>query len=533
MRLAFGNCDLDLERRELRRDGAVVHTRAKVFEILSYFVANPDRMLSRDELLSHGWPGLTVSDATLSSCIRSVRDAIGDNGVNPRFIKTLRGQGFRFLAEVTSEDSVESDASPGNTNNAGTGYTAYARDDSLSIAVLPFANLNNDPKLDYLADGLAEDVTTALSRFKAFTVIAQSSSFQYREAVNDYKKTGTELQADYILEGSVRCDENTFRATAQLIHAPTTKYLWAANYDGKIAKLFALQDEITRKIATNIKPEIDLAEIRRASSGLNVDDLQAQEMAWRARAFMDRARLEADISLYDDGIELAKQAAARDPRCRQAWWTIAVASHNLAFGRQREDTEALLKQARDAAEKLRGLDRNDHSAYLVLGWVNFIERNFERALTNLKHAYELNPNCTMTLMQLGVILTSLGKAKYGYAHLRQAMRLSPRDLWLGFMFAAQGFTCYALGRYEEGIAFIHRAIEREPQAPANHVILAACLAEIGDLDGAGAAIRKQRHISEGYFIEYLDGKRLPFKDPVLAARYTSALRRAAAAAAES
>jgi Flp pilus assembly protein TadD len=167
---------------------------------------------------------------------------------------------------------------------------------------------------------------------------------------------------------------------------------------------------------------------------------------------------------------------------------------------------------------------------MLLGWISFIERDFERGLTNLSHAHELNPNCTMTLMQLGVLLTSLGRAKAGDTHLRQAIRLSPRDLWLGFMFAALGFTCYALESYEEGIDFLRRAIEREPQAPANHVILAASLVEIGDLDGAGAAIRAQRHISENYFLEYLDGKRLPYQDPKTAERYAAALRRAAQAA---
>ncbi len=525
MRLAFGNCVLDLERRELYRDSAVVHTRAKVFDILNYFVVNRDRVLSRDELLAHGWPHLTVSDATLSSCILSVRRAIGDDVRNPRFIKTLRGQGFRFIAEVMAHDASGQET-PGDALEA----LVSSRDDGLSIAVLPFANLNNDPKLDYLADGLAEDVTTALSRFKAFTVIAWNSSFHYRGLDNDPKKIAAELQADYILEGSVRCDDDIFRTTARLIHAPTTKYLWAANYDGEIDKLFELQDDITQKIATNIKPEIDLAEIRRASSVPHISDLQAQELAWRARALMDRARTEADLTLYDEGIKLAQEATARDPRCRQAWWTIAVASHNLAFGRQREDTKALLEQAREAAEKLRGLDRNDHSAYMALGWICFIERDFKRALTNLNHAYELNPNCTMTLMQLGVVQTSLGDAESGYAHISRAIRLSPRDLWLGFMFAAQGFACYALGKYEDGIECTHRAIEREPQAPANHVILAACQVEIGDLDGAGKAIRAQRHISEDYFLEYLDGKRLPYKDPKIAKQYTSALRRASNAA---
>jgi TolB-like protein len=531
--LSFGDYVLDLGRRELSRDGAITHTRPKVFDILCYLVANRDRVLSRDELLTHGWPGLTVSDATLSSCIRSVRQAIGDDGSNPKFIKTLRGQGFRFIADVAVQNEPDDGSAPSNAKENEAVESGvqpiHARENSLAIAVLPFANLNNDPTMDYLSEGLAEDITTELSRFKAFTVIARNSSFHYRDLINDIPKIAAELRVDYILEGSVRCDDDVFRATAQLIHAPTTKQLWAENYDGEIGQLFALQDEISQKIATNIKPEIDMAEIRRASTP-HSGDLRAQEMAWRARALMDKARMEASPTLYDQAIELAEDAAAQDPRCRQAWWTISVASHNLAFGRHHGDTKALLKRSREAAEKLRALDRNDHSAYLALGWIGFIERDFESGLANLSHAHELNPNCTMTLMQLGVLLTALGKADIGYEHLCRAVRLSPRDLWLGFMFAAQGFACYALERYQDGIEYMRRAIQREPQAPANHVILAACLVEIGDLEEAGAAIRAQRGISEDYFLEYLEGKRLPYQVPEIATRYAAALRRAADAA---
>ena len=464
MLLAFDECVLDVDRRELHRNGALVHVRTKVFDVLDYLIANRDRVLSRDELLTQVWPGLNVSDGNLSATIRSVRLAIGDDGSDPRLIKTLRGKGFRFVAEVTRQDAS------GRIEISGGTTAAHARDDTLSIAVLPFTNLNNDPTLDYLADGLADDITTALARFKAFTVISQRTSFQFHGPVNDIGQIGTILQVDYILEGRVRCDADVFHATAQLTHAPTTRHLWAENFDGRIDELFALRDGITQKIATNIKPEIDSAEIQQASVPRG-GDLRAQEMAWRARALMDRARLEADFTLYDQCIQLAEAAAAQDPRCRQAWWTISVASYNLAFGRQHGNTNAHLVRARVAAEKLRTLDRNDHSAYMALGWISFIERDFERALTNLNHAYELNPNCTMTLMQLAVVLTSLGKAETGYAHVSRAIRLSPRDLWLGFMFGAQAFACFALEKFEEGIESMRRAIEREPQAPANHVIL--------------------------------------------------------------
>ena len=531
MHYAFGDCDLDLERRELRRGGALAHTRTKVFNVLVFLLENRDRVITRDELLNHSWPGLTVSDATLSSCILSVRRAIGDDGRDPKLIKTLRGQGFRFIGDVAtdehSEDAPLTTANDVSEHDAQTARPAHARENSLSIAVLPLANLNNDPKLDFLGEGLAEDITTKLSRFKAFTVIARNSSFLYRGSDDKISEIAAELRVDYVLEGSVRCDDNHFRATSQLIFAPTAKQLWAETFDGPIDQLFALQDEISQKIAMSIKPEVDLAEIRRAS-GPHHSDLRAQEIAWRARAFLDRARLEGKPALYREGMELAETAAAQDPQCRQAWWTISVANILVAFARQGDEAQTALLRAREAAEKLRMLDRNDHTAYMALGWIHYIERDISRALTNLDHAHSLNANCTMTLMFLGVVNTAAGDAKSGFEHLRQAVRLSPRDLWLGFMRAAQGLACFALERFEDGVYFAQQAIEREPYAPANHTILAACLAETGDLVGASAAIHAQRKINNTFLQEYLDGNRVPYQAPEIAARYINALRRAAA-----
>lgn len=522
MHLAFGDCILDLDRRELRRNGETVHTRAKVFDILCYLIANRDRVLHRDELLTHGWPGLTVSDTTLSTCILSVRRAIGDDAGDQRFIKTLRGQGFRFVAEVTSDQ----EAPPPTASSK----ISHARDDRLSIAVLPFANLNRDPSLDYLADGLAEDILTALSHFKAFTVIARNSSFLYRGLANDIKKIGVELQVDYVLEGSVRCVGERFRATAQLIHVPTMKHVWAENYDGEIGNLLTLQDDISQTIVINIAPQIDLEEIRQAFSQ-NSSDLKAQEIAWQARALLDRARSEGNPALYADCIAKAEEAIAVDPNCRQAWWVISVVNIVIAFARQGDNPDAPLARARQAAEKLRALDPNDHAAYMAFGWIGYIERDLVRAKTNLDHAHSLNPNCTMTLMFMGVVETSVGRAEEGYAHLNRAMRLSPRDIWLGFMNAAQGLTCYALAKYDEGAKLCRQAIDREPYAPANHIILAACLAELGNLEAAAAAIQTQRKINDAFLQEYLDRKRLPFQVPAIAERYAVALHRANDAAA--
>ncbi|MDP6816030.1 MAG: hypothetical protein QF582_22650, partial [Alphaproteobacteria bacterium] len=356
-----------------------------------------------------------------------------------------------------------------------------------------------------------------------------NSSFQYRNRAIDIRKVGAELQVDYILEGSVRCTRDAFRATAQLVHAPTTKHLWAERYDGRIDDLFTLQYDILQKIVSSIGPEIILEEIRRAS-GYHFGDLRALELSWQARALMDRSRAEGDAELYRQGMMAAEQAAALDPRCRHAWWTVSLANYLAAFARPGPHQAAFLQRARQAAEKLRALDRSDHRAYLSLGWISFIERDLATALDYLDQAHELNPNCTMTLSLMGIALTSSGRAQAGYDHSARAIRLSPRDLWLGFMQGGLAFACFALERFAEGAELSRRAIQRDPNAPAHHIVLAACLAEEGDIDGAGAAIKAQRRISDNLLLEYLAGKRLPFKDRKLAKRYADALRRAAAAA---
>ncbi|MBT6986975.1 MAG: hypothetical protein HN956_21655 [Rhodospirillaceae bacterium] len=525
MQLAFGGCLLDLGRRELRRDGTLVHIRPKVFEVLAYLIANRDRVLSRDELLAECWPDLTVSDATLSSCILSVRRAIGDDVGNPVFVKTLRGQGFRFIAEVVPAKSSSNVSPPAINQEQIATANSQAENGDPSISILPFSNLGNDPGLDYLADGLAEDITTELSRFRAFSVIAWGSSFQYRSATNQIERIRAELNVDYILEGSVRYADDAFRVTAQLIHAPTAKHIWSDRYDCPMEDLHVLQDDILQKIVTSIAPEMAMEESRQAIA-LPVGNLRAIEMSWQARALITRSRAEGDPALFARGMDLAEDAVALDPACRHAWHTVSLANYLLAFARAGNQGEAYIARGREAAIQLRVLDRNDHRAHRSLGWINYIERKLPEALFDLRHAHELNPNCTMTLAFMGVVETTAGLPQDGYDHICRAIQLSPRDPWLAFMFAAQAFACFALGKLREGAECSQRAIQHEPQAPANHVILAACLVEDGDVEAAVVAIIKQQQINENFLNQIIEGHRVSFVDPEVSNRYVTALRRA-------
>ena len=266
MRLVFGDCVLDLNRRELSRRGRAVPTGPQVFDLLVYLLKNRERVVSRDDLLASVWSGRIVSDSTLASHINAVRKAIGDSGQEQRLLRTVARKGFRFVGEVTEaraqDSAAPSHAESGPTEEAATRELTIP--DGPSIAALPFANLSGDPEQDYFADGLVEDIISALSRISWLFVVARNSSFAYKRQAVDVKQVGRELGVRYVLEGSVRRSANRVRITEQLIDARTRGHLWADRFEGPLDDIFALQDQMTESVVGAISPTLERAEIERA-----------------------------------------------------------------------------------------------------------------------------------------------------------------------------------------------------------------------------------------------------------------------------
>ena len=219
--IRFGDCELDLAGYEVRRDGQRRAVEPQVFELLAYLVRNPGRLVTKDELIAEVWSGRIVSDSALSGQIKSARQAIGDDGEQQRLIRTVHGRGFRFVGELTHAEQPHGD------EPAGAEKRPLALPDKPSIAVLPFANLSGDPEQEYFADGMVEDITTALSRVKEFFVIARNSAFTYKGKSVDVKRIGRELGVRYLVEGSVRRAGGRVRIAGQLIDAETGAHLWA------------------------------------------------------------------------------------------------------------------------------------------------------------------------------------------------------------------------------------------------------------------------------------------------------------------
>jgi TolB-like protein len=303
---SFENLVLDTDRRELRAGAGVIAVEPQVFDLLAYLIQNRDRVASRDDIFAAVWHGRIVSESTLTTRINAARAAIGDSGDQRRLIKTLPRKGFRFVATVQERQNLDTTT----TSEAPALIPAshLALPDKPSIAVLPFTNMSGDPEQDYFADGMAEDVITALSRCNWLFVIARNSSFTYKAKTVDVRQVSRELGVRYVLEGSVRRGGNRLRFTGQLVDATSGAHIWADHFDGELTDVFELQDRFTASVVAAIEPKLQLAEIerlkRKPTANLNAYDLvlRAQQLE---REFTDESLAAA--------IQCTQQALAIDP----------------------------------------------------------------------------------------------------------------------------------------------------------------------------------------------------------------------------
>ena len=296
MPFAFGEHVLDVERRELRRGGDPVAVEPQVFDLIVYLVQNRDRVVTKDELLDAVWGGRIVSESALTARINAVRRAVGDSGEAQAVIRTIQRRGFRFIAEVREEGA------PATMRDApALEAAALALPDKPSIAVLPFLNLSGDPDQEYFADGMIEEIITALSRIRWLFVIARNSSFTYKGQAIDVKQVGRELGVRYMLEGSVRKAGNRIRISGQLLDAETGAHLWADHFDGSLKVVFDLQDKVASSVAGVIEPALQAAETARSASR-RTSDLGAYDLYLRAYAMYWAFQLRQALALLEEAI---------------------------------------------------------------------------------------------------------------------------------------------------------------------------------------------------------------------------------------
>jgi adenylate cyclase len=361
--------------------------------------------------------------------------------------------------------------------------------DKPSIAVLPFANMSGDPDQEYFADGMVEEIITALSRIRWLFVIARNSSFSYKGQSPDVRQVGRELGVRYVLEGSVRKGGNRVRITGQLIDALTGTHLWADRFDGLIEDIFELQDKVASSVAGVIEPALQAAETARSVSR-PTNDLTAYDLYLRAYAMVWSSARQTPEALC-----LMEQAIARDPCYGPALAGAALCCYRLVTDGRSENPAADRLKGTDFARRALEVAGDDPGILTTsaLPLAAFGE-DIGAMMALLDRALELNPNFAQGWFTSGVLRTWAGQPDLGIEHAETSLRLSPR-VRVKTALVAIGLAHFLSRRFDEAAPKLLLAIQEDPGLPVPYRYLAACYAHMGRLDDAREIVARLRAIT--------------------------------------
>jgi adenylate cyclase len=431
-------------------------------------------------------------------------------------VKNIRKPVRVFRVKIDDGGARRKGVRPAVVNTDG----PLALPDKPSIAVLPFDNMSGDPEQEFFADGMAEEIITALSHYRWFFVIARNSSFTYKGRAVDVKQVAQELGVRYVLEGSVRKAGNRVRVTAQLIDASTCNHIWAEHYDRELDDIFALQDEITESVVTSIEPELMKAEIQRTEQARpqNMDAwayaIQAMSYLWRLSG-QDSSEAQA----------LLRKALDSDPEYAHAYSLLAWAYIFHAWMGWGDKPTELIPLARQMARTALELDEYDPWAHLALGMVYAYSRDNEQGVAEIERALELNPNFSVARGFLGVILGYGAKPSAAMSELNKAVRASPRDPFNALYPAFYAVAHFAADRLREAAECAREAVRLRPSHVGPYRMLAVSCSHLGELEEAGAALQQAKRLQPKISLAWAQ-EFSPWARPEELARYVDGLRKA-------
>jgi TolB-like protein len=518
----FGDCEIDIERREFRRAGTAVHVEPQVFDLLVHLVQNRDRVVGKDDLIASVWSGRIVSDSTITSRVNSARKAIGDNGDDQRLIRTVPRKGFRFVGAVRARPTDEAAAHPaGAAPDVAREQSrpALPPSDRPAIAVLPFTNMTGDPDQEYFSDGISEDIITALSRLRWFLVIARNSSFIYKGRSVHMKEIAEELGVGYVLEGSVRKVGDRLRITAQLNDVATGSHIWAERYDRDLADVFAVQDEITEAIVAAIEPQLYAAENFHARRKAP-DSMDAWDLVMRALSHYWRVTRQDNVVAQ----ALLEKATALDPNYGQALGLLA-ASYMFSAHMGWADMANVAPLAERAAQAAILADGEDAWAHHALGSVYLFARRFDDSLAEFDAALRLNPNFALAQGYRGLALSYCGRWQEGEQAARRALRLSPHDPLSAVYCGIAAYTKFVGRNYEEAMRLSRESIRQRADFVGAHRVLTAAAGISGRKDLATTALRELRRVQPNISLAWI-AEQMPMQHDADRQHYVEGFRRA-------
>jgi TolB-like protein len=437
----FGDFRFLAAQRQLtaRADGRPIELTPKALDTLHFLVQHAGELLDKSTLIAAVWPNVVVEENNLNQVVSALRRALGDGSGGRRFIVTIPGRGYQFVAPVREvRDETPSAPAPQATTPT-----------CKSIAVLPFASLSSDPEKDYFGDGIAEELIHLLARVPGLKVPARTSSFAYKGRNIDVRQIARELGVGMLLEGSVRSAGDRIRVTAQLVEADSGFHVWSETYDRRFADVFELQDELAGAIAQALKINLGDRERRTLRDAPPTQDVEAYRLLLRAVA------MRHNFGASERVIAVLKECIARDPGFVRAHAELAVA-YNILFSLGSHGPE-ILSEAQRCAERALGLDPKSAEAHAVIGAQHAIRGEWILAETSLRRALDLNPAEPLTHSAYALfVLGPVGKLEQALAEALTSYELAPGTT--GAAINVAGFSSL-LGRDEEATHFLQVATE--------------------------------------------------------------------------
>jgi len=434
---------------------------------------------------------------------------------------------FQDMGEQTVKNIIHpvrlwrwSKDAPPATRDAGLQAPKLTVPDKPSIAVLPFDNMSGDPEQAFFGEGIAEDIITALSRFRSFFVIARNSSFTYKNKAVDVRSVGQQLGVRYVLEGSVRRAASRVRVTAQLIEAETGNHLWAEQFDRELEDIFAVQDEITQRIVGALQPEIGAAEFQRSRRN-SPDSLDSWALYHQGIHHLYRYS-KADNA---EARRLFRQAVEQDDHFTAAHTMLAYACFMAVFDALSDYRVDELTDSFEFAQKAVRLDDRDAMAHAILGRVLSMRHLHDEAIAECEKAIALNPNLAQAQFGLGLALVLGGQPSGAVTNLENAARLSPRDPNYYAFLVVHAWAELLRHRFDSALEWARRAVAQPNSGVWGNATLAIALAHLDRREEARAALDVLIEQKPDMSLSFIS-ETLPFKRESDSQIFEQGLRRA-------
>ena len=481
----FGPFRLDLSAETLFRGADPMPVGRRAVAVLRALLEHPGVPVSKDALIQTAWPGLAVEEGNLAVQIAALRRVLVEEPGADGWIETMPRRGYRFIGSVVV------------SNEAARSTPARA-----SIAVLPFENMSGDPDQDYFAEGMVEEIITALSRFKWLFVIARNSSFTYKGKAVDIKQVGRELGVRYVLEGSVRKAAGKVRIAGQLIDAATGAHIWADTFERELTDVFALQDEVTVAVVSAIQPKLLQTEMEMATRR-RPENLTAYDFYLRAMPQYNLASREG----LAEAIRLAHRALELDPRFGLVAALAGVGHmHNVLLG-YATDPQFDRKEAVRLSRLALTLDDSDSATLASAAVISaFMVGDSESEIEMADRAVSLNPNSWIAWNSRGWVYEIAGLPEEAVRSFEHAIRISPVDPGLHRAFCGLGFALIELGRFDEAIVAGKKAQRQNPSYATAYRCLAAAFAHLGRSSEAREAVAYMLEVDPAFTISSRMGR---------------------------